>query len=139
MTPEILAQTHAAANTVDAAWSAKEFAELLASPLIFMTGDNTTFCLARVVADEAEILTVATHPDHQNQGRARKVLTAFEITAQSRGATTAYLEVAADNVPAIALYTACRYQKTGLRKAYYLRSDGQKIDAVLMSKALTKG
>lgn len=139
MTPDQLAQVHAAANDASGAWSVKDFTELLSSPLVFALGDPNCFCLARVVADEAEILTIATHPDHQRQGHARRVLADFEATAQSKGATLAFLEVGEDNTAACALYEGCGYQAVGTRTAYYTRANGQKVDALLMSKALTKG
>ena len=139
MTPEAMTHIHAAANADGSAWSVEDFESLLSSPTVFAVGDGPCFCLARVVADEAEILTIATHPDDQGKGHATRVLALFESEARNRNALTAFLEVAEDNQPARALYTACGYAQTGLRKGYYRRQKGQNADALLMSKALTKG
>lgn len=139
MTPDGLASLHARAFKAQRPWSAAEFAALLASPHVFLTQTENAFALGRVVVDEAELLTLATDPDYQRQGLGRKMLAAFEAAAQKRGATRAFLEVAADNTPAIALYTSARYQRDGLRPGYYRTGDGQAIDAALMSRALTQG
>lgn len=66
-----MAATHAAAFTQSRPWTTGEFAELLSSPLSLVVGDERCFALFRVIADEAELLTIATHPDHQRQGLAR--------------------------------------------------------------------
>jgi ribosomal-protein-alanine N-acetyltransferase len=134
-----MAAVHAAANPAESAWSQDDFAKLLGTTGVFTTSDNLCFCLARVVMDEAEILTIATHPDHRNKGYAKRALTLFETEARSRKAVTAFLEVAADNLAALRLYDACGYRQTGLRKGYYRRKNEQNVDALLMSKILTSG
>jgi ribosomal-protein-alanine N-acetyltransferase len=137
--PRDLAATHAAAFTQARPWSAAEFETLLASPFVFLCGDARAFALVRVVADEAELLTIATHPDHQRKGLARALMEAWQAEAARRGATRAFLDVAADNAPAEALYLACGYVRTGLRRAYYARPDGPAADAILMARDLTPG
>lgn len=139
MTPKEMARIHSAANDADSAWSPQTFADLLDSPLVFYVGDRTSFGLGRVVADEAEILTLATHPDHQRKGQGARTLALLEAKAKDNGATRIYLEVAADNIAGRALYAACGYIQDGLRKGYYRRNTGQNVNALLMSKDLTKG
>jgi ribosomal-protein-alanine N-acetyltransferase len=132
-----MAVLHAAAMTTPRPWSAAEFAALLARPGAFATGDARAFALGRVIIDEAELLTIATHPDHRRQGLARTALAAFESEARARGAATAHLEVAADNAAALALYDGAGYRRAGLRRGYYQRADSTPVDAVLMAKALS--
>ncbi|MBA86304.1 GNAT family N-acetyltransferase [Thalassobius sp. S69A] len=139
MTPDALATLHRHAFTAQRPWSAQEFAALLDSPHVFLIATENGFALGRVIVDEAELLTLATAPTHQRQGLGRKMLAAFETGAQARGATRAFLEVAADNTPAIGLYTSAHYQRDGLRPGYYQTRDGRSVDAVLMSRALTQG
>lgn len=136
MTPAEMAATHAAAFTQSRPWSEAEFASLLEGPLVFAAGDNRAFALVRVVADEAELLTIATHPDHQRQGLARRLMGQWQAEAAARGAASGFLEVAADNSAALALYKACGFEASGLRRGYYKRADGPPADAVLMQKAL---
>lgn len=136
LTAEQMAATHAAAFTQSRPWSAEEFTALLHSPLIFAAGDARCFALVRVVADEAELLTIATRPEHHRQGLAHACMAAWQATARQRGAAEVFLEVAADNAPAQALYWANGFAESGRRKGYYPRQDAAAADAILMRKAL---
>ncbi|UWQ80300.1 GNAT family N-acetyltransferase [Leisingera sp. S132] len=136
LTPEEMAATHAAAFTQARPWSAPEFAALLDSPLVFAAGDARCFALVRAIADEAELLTIATGPAHQRQGLARACMLDWESLARARGAAEAFLEVAEDNAPAQALYRACGFAECGRRTGYYRRKDANPADAILMRKAL---
>ncbi|MEL0438136.1 GNAT family N-acetyltransferase [Phycobacter sp. K97] len=135
-TPEEMAATHAAAFTQSRPWSAEEFAALLDSSLTFAAGDARCFALVRVVADEAELLTIATDPAHQRQGLARRAMDTWQHAAAARGASEAFLEVAADNMPAQALYQSCGFAHCGRRAGYYARKDAPAVDAVLMRRSL---
>lgn len=137
MTPEQMAATHAAAFTQSRPWRAEEFADLLSMSGTFATGDARCFALIRVIADEAELLTIATHPDHQRQGLARACMADWQAEAATRGATRAFLEVAADNLPARTLYQNCGYERVGLRRGYYPRPGNAPSDAILMTCELT--
>ncbi|MDF1802883.1 ribosomal protein S18-alanine N-acetyltransferase [Thalassovita sp.] len=139
MTPETLATLHARAFTAQRPWSAAEFASLVDSPLTFLVSAQHTFALGRVIADEAELLTLATDPAQQRQGLGRTILRNYETTAKSRGATRSFLEVAADNHAAIQLYSSAGYTTDGLRPGYYKTPDGRSVDAMLMSRALPLG
>lgn len=131
-----MAATHAAAFTLERPWSAREFAALLDQPQCFALGDASCFALARVILDEAELLTIATHPAHQGRGLARACMAAWMAEAQARGASHAFLEVAADNGPALALYAACGFESCGRRRGYYRRENAAAADAVIMSRDL---
>jgi [ribosomal protein S18]-alanine N-acetyltransferase len=132
-----MAALHAAAMTVPRPWTEAEFTALLATPGTFATGDGAAFALGRVVLDEAELLTLATHPAHRRQGLGRACLAAFEAGAAARGARTAHLEVAADNTDALALYEGAGWTRAGLRPSYYRAPDGTGIDALLLLRALS--
>jgi ribosomal-protein-alanine N-acetyltransferase len=131
-----MAALHAAAMTAPRPWSEAEFAALLATTGTFATGDHRAFALGRVIVDEAELLTIATHPDHRRTGLARAALSAFEAEARACGAATAHLEVAADNAAALGLYAAAGYRRSGLRRGYYRDRGGRAVDAILMAKTL---
>lgn len=136
LTPANMATLHARAFTDLRPWTRVEFASLMDSPHVFACGDLTAFALGRTVLDEAELLTLVTDPDQRRRGHAATQLDKFHQTARKRGAITAFLEVAADNSAAIALYTAQGYRQTGLRKGYYTTRLGDQIDAVIMSRTL---
>lgn len=136
MTPDTLATTHARAFVATRGWSALEFAALLASPGIILTGDATAFVLGRVTLDEAEVLTLATDPALQRRGLARAALAAFEAQARAAGAEKAFLEVAEDNHPAKALYAAASYAQVGRRPGYYATLTGNRVAALILQKLL---
>ena len=86
--------------------------------------------------DTAELLTLATAPDHLRQGHAQRCLDRFHPTARLRQASTTLLEVAVDNQAACGLYENNQYRVVAERSNYYRRSDGQRISARLMSRPL---
>lgn len=137
MTPTALAELHALCFSVPRPYTAAEFGDLLASHLVFLCPHASGFALGRAVAGEAELLTLAVHPEHRHAGIGRGLLSDFESEARRRGAVTAFLEVAADNRPAIALYKSAGYAETGRRKDYYRAAAGGHVDAAIMSRALT--
>lgn len=63
--------------------------------------------LKRLTADQAEIKSMRTHPDHVGKGIGRAILEAIITTAQSEGITRLSLETGTNELfaPAIALYT----------------------------------
>lgn len=137
MTAAELAAIAARAYRHMSPWSEADFAATLDQPATLLCAAEGAFVLGRVVVDEAEILALATDPDRQRSGAGRAVVARFETQARARGAVSVFLEVAAENTPAIGFYTACGYRMTGRRKGYYKRPDGSRDDALLMSKALT--
>ena len=134
MTPEALANLHAAAFHLERAWSAKEFADLLNSPLCHLTTASQGFALWRAVADEAELLTIATHPDYQRRGIGAKLMKKW-MAAANAVAQTAFLEVAADNTAAITLYERHNFEQAARRRNYYTRRT-TKVDALIMRARL---
>jgi ribosomal-protein-alanine N-acetyltransferase len=136
MTPEALAGLHKRGFARARPWSAAEFAELLESPHVFLCPAPHGFALGRAVVDEAELLTIVTDPGHRREGLARTCLSQFEREARTRGATRAFLEVDAENHPAIALYETSGYTLVSRRPAYYDLRDGTRTDALIMSKQL---
>lgn len=135
MTPDQMAQIHAAAFLRDRAWNAAEIADLLASPFVTALHETGGFALTRLVAGETELLTIAVDPAFQNQGIGRRLMHKWLAC----GADTAFLEVAADNIPAITLYQSLGFDRTSTRPRYYARKDGAFIDALILSKDLTHG
>jgi [ribosomal protein S18]-alanine N-acetyltransferase len=95
-----------------------------------------SFLLAQVAADECEILTLATAPAARRVGLARALIRAAAALAQTRGARMLYLEAAADNDAAAALYRGLGFETRGRRRAYYSRQDKDAADAVLFGRSL---
>lgn len=137
MTPEVLAALHGSAFTAPRPWSAAEFTALLNSPHVFLLTKPKAFLLARVIADEAEILTLAVAPTARRRGSARVLIAEFMAEATHRGAQSAFLEVAADNTPARALYAQAGFAEVGRRRGYYAAQDGSQVDALVLKTALS--
>ena len=137
MDPAALAALHAASFTTPRPWSAAEFVDLIASPHCFLLVEPDGFLLGRVIVDEAELLTVAVAAPARRQGTGGRLLECFAQTAQARGACTAFLEVAASNAAAQALYAKAGWEMAGRRQAYYPTPDGRAEDALVLRKALT--
>ena len=115
-----MAAIHAAAFPAGQRWGADAMAIQVAQPGAFGLIDlDGAMVLARVAADEAEVLTVATAPRMRRQGRARALLESAHGHAQRAGARCVFLEVSEANEPARALYAALGYVGVGRRPRYY--------------------
>jgi len=136
MTPEAMARLHARAFADQRPWTATEFAGLLESRHTVLMADPMGFLLGRVLAGEAEVLTLAVDPDAQRQGRARRLLAQFLTDAAAQNATQAFLDVAADNTPARALYLQAGFREASRRRGYFPRAQGPAADAIVMARDL---
>ncbi len=114
-----LAKTHAASFADRRPWSAQEFASLLGSGGVFLTTKPGGFALTRTVLDDAEILTIAVLPGARQRGVGSAILAELEATARQRKVARIFLEVAEDNLGALALYYGNGYRETGRRSGYY--------------------
>ncbi|WP_368185119.1 GNAT family N-acetyltransferase [Aestuariibius sp. HNIBRBA575] len=137
MTPSDLAAIHAGAFQQTRPWTEQEFADLLAKPSTLLVTSGLSFVLASLIADEAEILTLATDPTVQRQGQARAAMLKFVDQLGVLGVTRIFLEVAANNRPALGHYADSGFQRIGLRRNYYRLEGNQRQDAVVMEKKLT--
>lgn len=136
---QTMARLHAAA--FEAPWDAQHLTTLLAGPGVFAQiaeGDDGPigFILARMAADEAEILTLAVEPQHWRQGVGSSLLTGAVSAAAAFGARSLFLEVAAENTEALGLYRQRGFVAVGHRKGYY---DRGAADAVVMRLDLNSG
>jgi [ribosomal protein S18]-alanine N-acetyltransferase len=125
-------------------WQADGFARLLRAEATLAllarapeTGAMLGFVLGQHAVDEAEVLTIAVAPEARRQGTGRFLMDNLGLLAASRGAERLYLDVAADNLPAIGLYRVLGFRETGRRRGYYtIGPEGSSVDAVLMMREL---
>jgi [ribosomal protein S18]-alanine N-acetyltransferase len=132
-----LAALHAAA--FDDPWSAEDilrFAEDRGGFALVADEDDAPagFILCRMIAGEAEVLTLAVRPDARRRGVGRALLEAAVVLARPT-ADTMFLEVAADKPGAAALYAGAGFETVGRRPGYYGRAGGS-VDALVMRRAL---
>lgn len=136
---ERLAQLHAQAFPPEEAWDNTAFAELLSQSSTRAFGlerasELSTFILVQFVQPEAEILTLATAPRFKRLGLAQELVRSAESDLCQDGLEKWLLDVAADNLPAIAFYRKIGFEEDGRRAGYYNRLEGSRVDAILMSK-----
>jgi len=131
-----LASLHAEA--FETPWDKASLSALLASPGVLVLSESDGFILIRVVADEAEILTLAVRPAARRGGLGARLVTAAIIRAAALGAERMFLEVAEGNVAARALYGRTGFAEAGRRRGYYARTDGSREDALVLSLNLSR-
>jgi ribosomal-protein-alanine N-acetyltransferase len=119
-----MALIHGAAFPPGSQWGADALAIQLGLPGVFGYVDGRGgFVLARAVADEAEVLTLAVMPAVQRAGLGRALMVAAMDGAAARGARALLLEVAEGNAAARALYAGLGFALVGRRPRYYGQED----------------
>lgn len=122
----------------DEAWSASQLRGLLDRPdgiaWLLLDADDQPLAAALgwAAGGVCELLRIAVHPRARRQGLGQRLLADFGSACQIAGADELWLEVRADNAPALALYMGAGLAVTGRRARYY--SDG--TDAILMGGPL---
>ncbi len=136
MTPIEMAAIHAACFATPRPWNAAEIASFLDSPLAFVLQEPDGFLIARVVAGEAELLTLAVDPKARKRGTGGRLVDRFLTEARARGAESAFLEVSDQNLPAQSLYARKGFTQKAKRTGYYQTADGRQVDALLLARAI---
>jgi ribosomal-protein-alanine N-acetyltransferase len=134
---ELVAALHAACFAEP--WSREALGSLLSVPGVFglLAEDGavpTGFLLARVAADEAEILSLGVIPSARRGGWGSRLLECALGRLEGEGACWVYLEVAEDNSAAIALYRSLGFRPVGRRASYYGRSGGRGTGALVLAR-----
>lgn len=133
MTPAQMAEIHAACFITPRPWSAAEIADLLASTLCFFIAVPSGFLMGRVVAGEAELLTLAVMPVARQRGIGGQLMAGFLTECRARGADSVFLEVAENNPAALHLYARMGFAQTGRRPAYYHPPQGPAVAALILA------
>ncbi len=125
----------------DDRWSGTFITRLMESPnaiaLIARGGGVPSgFILARVAADEAEILTVAVVSQARRQGLGRALVCQAAAHAVEMGAKTMFLEVETSNGAARALYEGLGFREAGQRRGYYREPGAPARDALTLRAEL---
>lgn len=98
--------------------------------------DVVGFIIGQIAADEAEILSIGVIGERQRRGIGRLLVEGLMRAVQRAEVRRVFLEVAADNAAALALYQRLGFETTGRRKGYYARPGQPAVDAVTMSRSL---
>ena len=136
--PAVLAAVHADCFPADP-WAEGAMAALLAGPgvraWLGMDGDEPVgLILTRLVLDEAEVLTIGVRPGARRAGHGAALLATATAALAAQGCSRLFLEVAAGNAAAQALYARAGFTPAGRRPRYY--PDG--TDALLLIRTLVQ-
>src|SRR5688572_25878906 len=71
------------------------------------------FVIGRIAADEAEILSIGVAPEWQRRGIGRRMVLGLVRAARRAEGKRLFLEVAADNEAAVALYESLGFKPVG--------------------------
>ncbi|HPA95156.1 MAG TPA: GNAT family N-acetyltransferase [Thermoanaerobaculia bacterium] len=107
-------------------WNSAQLASYLALPTSrtwLLSGGTPSrtlaYALFQVVAGEAELLRVGCDPGHRRRGLGRRLLAAALDALAAAGVERCFLDVAAGNHAALALYRSLGFRETGRRPGYY--------------------
>ncbi len=117
-------------------------AEILAMPgafgiLVLVEDAPGGFLLARVAADECEILSIGVRPSCRRRGLARRLLREALAQAAAAGGRSVFLEVGEDNDGARKLYLSEGFNQVGRRPEYYRRPCGETVAGLVFRRELT--
>ena len=138
---EELARLHA--RLFNPAWDAPSIIRLLEHPgstaLVALAGDPKTtagFVMGQIAADEAEILSIGVAPEFQRRGLGRRLVEGLARAVKRAETKRLFLEVAADNDAAFALYHSLGFTAVGMRRGYYGKSSGPPVDGLTLALTL---
>jgi ribosomal-protein-alanine acetyltransferase len=118
-----------------AQWARENYDRAEANGQIILVAEDAGkiqgFLIARVVANEAEILNMAVDPEQRRRGAGSALVLAAEEQARRHDAKQIYLEVRESNAAARSFYEKHGFRQTGARLKYYVEPTE---NAVLMEK-----
>jgi ribosomal-protein-alanine N-acetyltransferase len=110
-------------------WNEGEFERLLFDRNVTvhratLAGNLVGFILSRIVAGEAEVLSIAVASPRRGKGLGRQLLDLHLQRLAGLGARAVFLEVDTNNVPARRLYQRAGFRSIGRREGYFPAGQG---------------
>ena len=128
-------------DNFDRGWSVPECENLIADATCYGVGAQLPgeknlcgFLLCRIAADEAEILSIAVARHARERGIAKAMLARGIAGLGVERVRSLFLEVEAENLPALKLYRHFGFEEVGRRPAYYRKADGSTAEAIVMRR-----
>lgn len=126
-------------------WSEEDFESLLGQSNVFgflavpvgKPNAGCGFVLARLVAGEAEILTIAVAPNAQRRGIGRDLMEGVLRKLHQERAESLFLEVDETNIAAQVLYKRLGFVQVGYRPSYYDSGSGRS-GALILRREVSK-
>lgn len=127
-----------------APWTHGNFIDSLAAGhwaerLLAADGGLLAYYVAMPAVDELHLLNLTVAPAQQGRGHAQALLEHMLARCRASGLKSLWLEVRASNARARRLYGSRGLREVGLRRAYYPAADGQREDAILMTRPVDLG
>lgn len=101
-------------------------------------GMPASYALFLKAGDLADLVSTGTAAEARRRGFASRLLADSLRRLAADNVTEVTLEVAVDNVAALALYAGLGFDKVGRRRDYYRRVDGR-VDALILRWRLSPG
>ncbi|MEO5688895.1 MAG: ribosomal protein S18-alanine N-acetyltransferase [Burkholderiaceae bacterium] len=122
-------------------WTRGNFIDSIAAgyllrALVADDGEMVGYFVAMPGFEEMHLLNVTVAAHHQGQGHARRLLAELYALSAGFAATAVWLEVRESNARARALYLRDGFTEAGNRRDYYPAPQGQREDAILMTRLL---
>lgn len=126
-------------------WEPEEFRRLLSHPdalglIAQLRARDGGFALFQRAGDEADLVTLGVAPHARDSGVGSALLSHGAALLAMAGARRLFLEVAADNGAARALYARAGFVEAGRRRGYYRRGGAAPaVDALILRRDLGAG
>jgi [ribosomal protein S18]-alanine N-acetyltransferase len=123
-------------------WSPQAITQIMAiagffGRIAWADDEPSGFALALDLGGECEILALGVIPERRRAGTGSVLLRSIGKEVERRGGDSLFLEVAADNAAARALYAAGGFFQTGRRPNYYRRPAGL-VDALVLCRKIAR-
>lgn len=102
-------------------------------------GTLLAYYVAMPAVDELHLLNLTVAPTQQGRGHAQGLLEHLLRRCRAAGLRSLWLEVRAGNARARRLYARHGLSEVGLRRGYYPAPQGQREDAIVMSRRVDPG
>jgi [ribosomal protein S18]-alanine N-acetyltransferase len=119
-------------------WTRRDYEQVAAGSMAGWVAEEQGavigFIVARKLADEMEILSLAVAPESRRQHRGSELLAGAIEWGHANSIQRAFLEVGASNLAAIAFYESHRFTSVGRRPNYYV---SPLEDAIILAATLS--
>lgn len=125
-------------------WTRGNFIDSLAAGYLTRTlhsphGELLGYFVAMPGFEEMHLLNITVAGHHEGRGHARALLAQLYECSRECGAAALWLEVRESNARARGLYLREGFAEAGRRRGYYPAPQGQREDAILMSRLIEPG
>lgn len=127
-------------SLLECPWTTKIFEECLKYYYCFIVQESEEkteiigYAILAIIIDESHLLNLAIKKQNQKKGLGQKLMQHLLEFAKNKKTNIMFLEVRKSNLPAKRLYNKLGFSQLGVRKDYYLTSNGNKEDAFVLSK-----